>query len=191
VNEAALLAEMRPWIRAEAAAMLDWELGRHAEDIAQEAWIHLWRSLPDYHGQAPFVPWCKTVIRNRLHYEIRSLRAQKRGGPGEDRNRGTGARPRKVAVTSTDLYAEVTAVWEGEAACADVDWAYHHAELAAALAALSPKLRAYVVARFFHGLRGTELDAALGQSNSTASLWNGPRRGREQLARALEHLAVV
>lgn len=191
MNESALLAELRPWIRAEASAMLDWELGRHAEDIAQEAWIHLWRSLPTYHDQAPFVPWCKTVIRNRLHYEIRALRAQKRGGPGEDRNHGTGVRPRKVTVTGTDLYSDITDVWDGEAACLDLDWAYHHAELAAALEALTPKLRGYVIARFFHGLRGAELDVAVGQRHATASLWNGPRRGREQLSRALQHLAAV
>jgi RNA polymerase sigma factor (sigma-70 family) len=182
VNEAQLLAELRPWIRAEAGERLGYRDRHHAEDAAQEAWITLWKALPSYHGQMPFIPWCHGVVRNRILNYINRDMVPTPIPPAP----GRPSQPVHI-----DCVEDVSEIWEGEAATEDVDLAYHHAELAAALDTLSPKLRAYVEARFWQGLRGAELDAAVGQSNATASLWNGPRKGREQLTRALAHLAQV
>lgn len=47
-----------------------------AEDVMQEAWIDVWRGLPQFYISRPFRPWLLTVVANRCR-----MLARRRGAP--------------------------------------------------------------------------------------------------------------
>lgn len=175
ISDVELLAELRPKLRRRAADMLGSQT-RHVDDLAQEGWIAVWRALPTRPVSVvqydEIVGWCIGVARNRMRNWIRDELAAPRRGMNREVSAGSG----------TDSLIE--ALSESEST-ETVDAAYHHGELAAAFDALSPRQRQYVIARFWHGLKGVELDVALGVRKATAALWNGPYRARERMAKEL------
>jgi len=45
-----------------------------AEDLAQEAFVKVWRSLPRYDGRASLSTWLYTIVRNTCWSELRGRR---------------------------------------------------------------------------------------------------------------------
>lgn len=166
MNETELLESYRPWLRATAGAMLSRDEQRHVEDLAQEAWVALWRELRASGRRDP--AWLKTVARNRMRNVIRDSHAARR-----DERR-------------TAYVADVAAVWEGVVAVQGLELAYHHGQIGAALDVLTTQQREYVVARFWGGLTHTELTELFGYQPQ--SIWT---RARPKLAVALAHLEDV
>lgn len=46
----------------------------HAEDVAQEVWIQIFRALPSYRGEAQFSTWAHRIAVNRTLNALRRLR---------------------------------------------------------------------------------------------------------------------
>ena len=54
-----------------------------AEDLAQEAFVRLWRALPLYDGRASFSTWIYAIARNTCLSELRKRRSRPLAVPGE------------------------------------------------------------------------------------------------------------
>jgi RNA polymerase sigma factor (sigma-70 family) len=182
-DQAALLAQLQPLLRRSAAGMLGPEHQRFAEDMAQEAWLQVWRVLGRYDGdEAGLVPWCMAVARNRMRNFIDSeILAQKHGGPGEQ-----AVKEKRAPLT---LVGDVTELFEAADREVELDLAYHRGEIWAAIDGLTETQRRYVVARFWFGLERGELARAIGQQSirNSGALWRN--RIRPKLAEQLAHLA--
>lgn len=166
MTERELLLSWRPWLRVTAANMTSDD----PESLSQEGWVAIWRALPDYDGRAPFEPWVKTVARNRMRNVIRDSHAARRD------------------IRRVDHYPDVADVCDVAIDLAGVEMAYHHGEIRAAIDALNPRQREYVLARFWGGLTYNELNARFETKQSNAAIW---KRVRRQLAEQLAHLAVA
>lgn len=46
----------------------------HAEDVAQEVWIQIFRALPSFRGEAQFATWAHRIAVNRTLNALRRLR---------------------------------------------------------------------------------------------------------------------
>lgn len=174
MNEVELLEHYRPWLRKVAAGMT---LPDRAEDLAQEGWIALWKATQSYDGSAPLDWWLKRKAHGRMLVVIRNW--------GSIRN----AQHRVVDFDFIEsLGDELESAWLIQAISLElpeVELAYHHGEIVAALDALTPREREYVVARFWGGLNHPELTAHFGYQPQ--GLW---RTARRKLVAQLEHLAV-
>lgn len=166
MNEQELLLAYRPWLRAVSRAMLSEAMRRHAEDVAAEGWIAIWRELYRVGWKAD-EPWLKTVARNRMRDVVKAMLASNR----DERQ---------------TLYADdLTELWEGEETLGAVELAYHRGQIAQALDQLTPKQREYVYLRFFCGWQKTELNEHFAMASAN-NLW---KYARPKLALALAHLA--
>lgn len=164
-EERDLLVRLRPWLRDRARSLLPYSEHRHIDDLAAEAWVAVWRETRTGNLDEP---WLKAVARNRMLNWIRDeLAAPQRG----DRN--------------TTYLDDMTTVWDGEQAVGDVEWAYHHGQIAAAVNALHPTQREYVYLRFWRGWEASRLNAHFQVAN-TSYLW---ARARPKLRDSLAHLA--
>lgn len=159
----ALLQSWRPWLRVTARNMTTDD----PESLAAEGWIAIWLALPTYDGRAPFDPWVKTVARNRMRNVIRDSHAARRD-------------TRRV-----DHHPDIADVCDIAVDLHGVEMAYHHGQIRAALLALNPRQRAYVLARFWGGLTYTELNEQFDTKQSNSAIWKTARR---QLAAQLAHL---
>lgn len=58
------------------AAALRMTAGRtaQADDLVQEAFVHLWTALPRWDATRPFAPWCMQVAMNRCRNVLRAER---------------------------------------------------------------------------------------------------------------------
>jgi len=80
-------------------------------------------------------------------------------------------------------------VLEATASLSDLTLAYHEGEIAAAIAALPPNQRAYVVLRFWGGLTEPEIAAEMDRSLATVQRWWSD--AKVPLRAALSHLATA
>lgn len=163
-----VLEALRPWLRVVARSMLGQDDTRHVEDLAQEGWIGAWRSIPAYEPSGgAFESWLHACAKNAMRNVIRDRLAARR----DDRQ--------------TLLVGDVLKLWDAGASFEGLELAYHHGEIAQALAVLSPQQREYVVLRFWGGLEAAQLNRHFRTLNS-GSIWTAARRKlRDQLA----HLA--
>lgn len=176
INEPVLLAELRPWLRSKAASLLGASEQHHTEDLAQEAWIAVWKALPTRPAAiteyTELVAWCRAVAVNRMRYtrrkEIWQVSAKVRNG-----------------VPAGDFINELAEALSGSESLESVDVSYHDGKLALALDALPPRQREYVVARFWYGMSNPELAVHFGVVRPDATLWNGPRKAKERILAAL------
>ncbi|MCX6465964.1 MAG: sigma-70 family RNA polymerase sigma factor [Pseudonocardiales bacterium] len=155
-----------------------------AEEVVQEAWIGVLRSLDGFEGRASLRTW---VFRILLHTARRRGRVE-HGAP----DRGPTVDPARFR---DDGDPEYPGHWRDEAAPAD--WgpepallaAEFRAELGRALAGLPERQRAVVELRDVHGLDAEEVCAllALTPANQRVLL----HRGRARLRAALEAVTVA
>lgn len=168
VDQESLLVHLRPLLRYAAIRWLPRHERRHTEDLAQEAWIAVWRALPDLPPLCTefddIVAWCMAVARNRMRNFTRDLSAPTHG----ERN----SRLPELSDLGA-LLAEVEAIEQ-------VESDYHDGRVAQAVSELPDGYRNYVIERFWHGVSTTEL-----QKIMSPSIWP---RVKKRLASELQEL---
>jgi RNA polymerase sigma-70 factor (ECF subfamily) len=128
-----------------------------AADAAQEAFVKAYFALDCYRPDAPFRPWLLAIVAN------------------EARNRRRAAGRRSRYELTVDPASGGTALSPEAVVIAGAD----RERVAAAVAALSPRLRDVVGCRYLLGLSEVETAAALGLPAGTV---------KSRLARALDRL---
>lgn len=166
--ERELLAAYRPWLRGVARAMVG---PNEVDDLASEGWIAMWRELHTVRGntghQAPLDWWLKHIAVQRMGTCLRDWH--------------TPVKQRQHLFTD-----DVAAVIDLPRELVEMEWAYHHGEIHAALDALTPREREYVIARFWSGMGPAQLTVHFGYKPN--ALW---RTARPKLAGALTHLVTT
>ena len=139
-----------------------------AEDLTQEIFLKVFRSLSTFDRRANFQTWLISVSRNYCIDRYRS-----------------GRRDREVFAREIDA-STVQAEAPGLNAYARVELQDRVALLREALRALSPPLRAAVLLRDIHELSYQEIAEQLGVAEGTVK--SRINRGRAELARQIEDL---
>ena len=184
------IANYNGWLYQTASHMLD-AASPNLEDLVQEGRVAMWLALASFDpGKGSLPSWLTRKAKFRMLEVVSGRRwtgqpkrlhgSQKIEVPftvSLDAERGEG-------ITLKDsLGREPEEITRAE-------MAYHSAEIQAAIDALSPAQRKYVLARFRDGLTGTEMqeDGVFGYDPS--ALWTSRKNGaREKLREALAHLA--
>lgn len=179
-----ILRPYMPWLRTVACNLLGYtDVG--VQDLMQEGYIEMWKALRRYNAAAgPLDYWLKFKASNRM--KTIAIRAREH--------------PERVpASLNQTVYSDPTPVELGDILedlgaaelLETVDLAYHHGEIAAAINALSPQQRRYVIARFWLGLTGNEMIALGVFAYDPSGLWNSKRNGaRWKLEEELKHLVT-
>lgn len=171
VDPTELLVRLRPKLRGAAYRMLSPDEHRHAEDLASEAWISVWRALPIFPGdpadETGVMAWCMAVARNRMRNWIRETLLAPTHGEHNSR-----------LTQDNDLIDLVEA---GEQ-LPGIQTAYHDGRVREAVDRLPARQREYVIARFWHGESTTSL-----QRRMSPSTWT---RLKPKLADELEPLVT-
>jgi RNA polymerase sigma-70 factor, ECF subfamily len=142
-----------------------------AEDLSQEVFIRIYRTLPSYNAkQGAFATWLTSVTRNLLVDHYRRTRHDRltdsiESIPQFEQQASTSRTPDSLA-QATELSAQVQ---QG-------------------LAKLSPELREAVILRDLQGLDYAEIRAVLQVPEGTVK--SRINRGRIELARILEEMGV-
>lgn len=136
LDQQLILKNYRKWLLYMANTMTSGE--ENIQDLAQEGWIAMWRALQIYNptlGALP--PWLTYAARTRMSECVR--RKSYTGMPARyGRLKGTAT---EIPVSSFEV--DVAATTE------DIELAYHHGEVVAAINSLSPEQREYVYRRFW------------------------------------------
>lgn len=181
-----VLPDYRRWLYAVAYDLLP-DGSPDVDDLAQEGHVAMWRAIEAWDPDRGSLPsWLTGAARLRM----RAIAHSKGQWTGRPETRGSASvRP----VASVDAVEdELDALTAGYDVAEAVVMAYHHGEIAAALDALTPAQRRYVLARFWAGVDpasrspGTRRIAALIPELSRPGLWAGTRA---VLAERLAHLA--
>ena len=145
-------------------------VGRHdmAEDLTQDVFLKLYKSLDTFDRRANFQTWLISVSRNFCIDRYRS-----------------GRRDREVFAREIDP-STVQAEAQGMSAHARVELQDRVALLREALRGLSPPLRTAVLLRDVHELSYQEIAEQLGVAEGTVK--SRINRGRAELARQIEAL---
>jgi RNA polymerase sigma-70 factor (ECF subfamily) len=139
-----------------------------AEDLTQEIFLKVFRSLATFDRRANFQTWLISVSRNLCIDRYRS-----------------GRRDREVFAREVDA-ANVQAEASGPSPHARVETRDRVALLREALRGLSPALRTAVLLRDIHELSYQEIAVKLGIAEGTVK--SRINRGRSELARQIERL---
>ncbi len=143
-----------------------------AEDLSQEVFLRIYRTLPSYRSsQGAFPTWLTSVTRNLLVDHYRRTRRDRLTDSLDD------AMPKLEEKHSSarmpDRLAEASEL---------------SGQLQRALARLSPELREAVILRDLQGLEYNEVQAVLQVPEGTVK--SRINRGRIELARILEEIGV-
>ena len=172
LEERELLLKYRPWLRRVARSMCKSNLSR-AEDLAQEGWIAIWRSLPTWNDGAG----CSldTWLKRKAEYAMLDV----------IRREQTQSRSLCTTISYNEVPSIIADIIDPVNALANVEMAYHHGEIAAAISSLPPVQRKYIFLKFWAGMDHKGITEAMGYSPST------PRRTSiKQLTRKLAHLGA-
>jgi DNA-directed RNA polymerase specialized sigma24 family protein len=156
------------------------------DDLVQEALIAAWRTAAEKGIRN--ATYITKAARHRMLDVVTGK--QMTGG---DPTPGPRYRPKEVVLDWQEISAEpgpMDALLEAADLLGAVEWAYHRGEIGAALSALSPTHRAYVVERFWYGKRDMEIAAEWGVDRRLLNTW-WRRTIRPALAESLRHLAEV
>lgn len=192
------------WLMTVARDLVGARGNLRVEDLVQEGRIEMWRAISEHDpGKGDLRPWM--LFRARRRMGGMAFRDQ----PQTGHTREVG-RPEVKVVTSVE---EQVSHYEGGGedvvamifglvdSIEGVEIAYHQGEILAAVAALTPKQRTYVYARFWCGMDPTDgmhmnpgMRAARAANPITRRdvLWTGNKTttgAKERLAEALAHLA--
>lgn len=139
---------------------------RHrAEEMAQDAFVHIYRKLDKFHGDAAFSTWMFTLALNLYRSFIR----------------------RKVLpVEAVDDLPEIA---DGSWLQQRVEQNEREEWIRRAVLSLPPRYRDAIIIFYFREMDLTETAAILGVAEGTAKAWL--HRGRELLRRKLERLVDV
>lgn len=143
-----------------------------AEDLTQEVFLHLHRSLPTYDPTRPLSPWVFTIATNKVrdHWRSRQSQEDRRGQSVDDEE---GAPTLTSGERSPDGSLE-----DGETA----------GEVAQAVQALPPMLRETFVLRYYEGLSFEEIGQMVDR-NETA-VRKRYSRALGELRDSLSHLVT-
>lgn len=132
----------------------------HAEDIAQEVWVQIFRALPTYRGESQFATWAHRIAVNRT---LNALR-----------------RTRRISKIEMEMDEETISVEHGG------DRAMLAASIEAAAAQLSPGARTVFLMHDVEGYTHEEIASELGitAGGSKSQLF----KARAKLRRLLAHL---
>jgi RNA polymerase sigma factor (sigma-70 family) len=179
-----LLLSWRPWLRKVAQRMTVRLTrsghGDRSEDLAQEGWIALWQATKTYDGRdgVPFDYWLQRCAHDRMRVVLRLWMAKCRDVNITE----LGGNPWEQISNWSELSSENA--WVSLLTnLGDVEFAYHHGEIAQAMACLTPRQREYVYLRYCRGYTSPELTAHFGYPPKTLGV-----RARECLAAKLPHL---
>lgn len=164
-EERALLLTYRPWLRGVARKMVADSL---VDELAQEGWIAIWRELHHTRDATAHPAPQDWQLKHTAIWRMAACR----------RDWSEPMKQRQHSFT-----ADVVAVADLPHELGDLELAYHHGEIHAAMGALSPREQEYVIQRFWHGMEAAQLKIHFGYSPN--GLW---RTGRPKLALALAHL---
>jgi RNA polymerase sigma-70 factor (ECF subfamily) len=143
-----------------------------AEDLAQEAFLRVFRGARDYRPTARFSTWFYTILGNLCRDRIRRLRRR----PEEGAGRPLGEGEQEPEDAGGHLPGPVEAVLEGE----------RRALVAAAVRALPTHLQQAVALREFEGLKYREIAATLDCDLNEVKVMI--HRGRCALAKSLRRV---
>lgn len=183
-----ILPQYRAWIRKVASGLLS-PTHEALDDLCQEASIAMWRAVGSFDPDAsPADFWLKRCAVNRMLTVLE--RGHWTGQPKRHNGGHGGSRPDRPVLSLQRLAADVDMPFDVEDVLAgyavqDAVWAYHHGDLVDVLSRLTERERRYVLARFWGGLTGPELDALL--ATTSTNVW---RTARPKLATALHHLIL-
>ena len=76
---------------------------QHSEDVAQEAYLHAWRRLPELRSDDSFLPWLREITRNRARDFLRRRKARPGDAPNDDPDRELA----RLASTDRTTYAVI------------------------------------------------------------------------------------
>jgi len=130
-----------------------------AEDVAQEAWLQVWRQAASYDARRGAVAaWILTVVRSRALDRIRSLGSRRRAedAAGQEFDPVITANPQSATVQSQ-----------------------LQSKLEAALAALQPEQRQVLELAYYGGLSQSQIAARLERPLGTVKSWS--RQGLQRL----------
>lgn len=174
-----ILVSYRGWILKVASHMSS-DAGE-VEDLAQEAWVAMWRALKTYRAERGSLPsWLTQAALWRMREVVVSKSWTGRPARHQGRTPVKG-----IAEYPTELEVLESAL-SGQEMLESVELAYHHGEISDVIAALPSAQRRYVRLRFWQGARKPELTAAYGYDPS--ALW---RRAKPVLQEKLEYLSDV
>jgi RNA polymerase sigma factor (sigma-70 family) len=176
-----VLGDYRGWLRKMAGVILG-PASPDLEDLVQEGYIAMWRALGTFQEGRGSLPYWLTFKARARMLEI----AEARSWLGRPKRHPHAAQREDdvlldnmedLGVAAPDLLGST-------------ELAYHHGEIMAAIAALTPAQRRYVIARFWGGLSGKEMRELGVFSYDAHGLWDSRKNGaREKLREALAHLA--
>lgn len=152
------------------------------DDVLQEERIAVWRAAltrpgDDLRGLA-------SVVMRRRANEVATRQTWTGSGGDGRKRRADVLREQRDSLDS--LLEDVGFAVAAPDLLEDVEWSYHHGEIAEALAALTPTQRTYVILRFW--LRYTEPEIAGYLGTTTKSVSSAWDRAKPVLQDRLEHL---
>lgn len=143
------VADCEGWLRAASVKILSNDSAR--EDVLQEGRITLWKTWRAYEGDSDRVKIALNRAKQRM-MQVAWRDAPTTGNPAEKRR----YEAKVDAHIDGMLPADVEELLAYASGVDDVEVAYHHGEIVAALNALTPKQRAYVYARFWCGMDASD-----------------------------------
>lgn len=134
-----------------------------AEDLAQEAFVRIWRALPSYRAEASFRTWLYRIVTNVCYDRLPGLKRDLAALPPEDAEMVADAAPAPEQQVLQQAAAQ---------------------EVGAALAGLPPAYRLLLTLRHMQGLSYDEIAAVTRQPLGTVK--TGIHRARRMLKERLE-----
>jgi RNA polymerase sigma factor (sigma-70 family) len=184
------IAAYNGWLYQTAAHMLD-ASSPNLDDLVQEGRLAMWLALSSFDPAKGSLPsWLTRKAKFRMLEVVSGRRYT--GAPKRLHGSQPVEKPYTVSLDAErgDGVSLKDSLTTGEPEEIErAGWAYHQAEIRAAIDALSPAQRKYVLSRFWDGSSGTEMqdDGLFGYDPS--ALWTSRKNGaREKLREALAHL---
>lgn len=189
-----VLADYHRWLYR-VAKSISFDTHRH-DDLVQEGRIAMWRAMATHDPtRGALASWLTTAAETRM----RDVAYGKVQPTGHEAMRGS--RPAEVITSIDAVEPDVAERLFGLVdALGEIEIAYHHGEIQAALSTLSPSQREYVFLRFWGGLdpssRVPEMKALVDDFPVLRKrfLWSGSSKqvgAKQRLADALVHLVAA
>jgi RNA polymerase sigma factor (sigma-70 family) len=165
VTDDDILRDYLPWLRVVAGNLIGFE-NPDVQDLVQEGYIAMWKAIKSFTPDKGKLDWwLKFKAANRM-----KTLAIRRPLPDDE------LQDWSLDIAAPDLLDQI-------------DIAYHHGEIAAAIDRLTPQQKRYVIARFWLGLSGNEMQQLGVFTYDPSALWNSKRNGaRWKLQEDLAHL---
>lgn len=186
-----LLRSYRGWLYRVAIEMAGLkEGGQLVQELAQEGYISMWRSLDTFKpGEGSLPHWLTSNARRRM---LEVLRRDARFGKPEAR--GVHTRPESIGATEGSLDELREAGWDQESNFALEEMvveAYMKGAIYQALKSLTPDQRRYVDLRFWHGWSETRMyqKRAFPPEVNVRGLWTGKNGAAARLRNELRGIA--